>query len=405
MKRLPLVPLLLLLIPLEVHADLIRVPYDYPTITDACEVAQSGDTVGVYPGQYFEYARINPGVSVVGMAPDSMLVWVLPSDPNGPFVVRSGSEPVIIENMTIWAGEYAAVDNSNPNLVIQRCYLYAYDVDATGEFSWLVTPIADFELRNCMIIYATLYGNMFQLGAPAHVLMEDCVIWGVPFEYWDVPAGSRFEFRNNTIDGRFEISIYPTSSTDFSLIVVNSIILYAVCIDPPDTVEWRYNDFIGRWPECGYQEGNFEADPLWCDPWPADPMDYRLQPESPCRGAGENGEDVGARIGICWDPSSVPESAGAIRDFWVSKPWPNPTRRGVTLSLTTGSSHKPVAVEVLDISGRVLRTLRGSQLLEGNVISWDGRVRGGREAPAGVYYLRVRNDGREDVTRKVIVIH
>jgi hypothetical protein len=385
-------------------ADLIRVPYDYPTITDACEVAQPGDTVGVYPGQYFEYARINPGVSVVGMTPDSMLVWVRASGLWGPFATWPGSEPVIIENMTIWGGQYFAVANANPNLVIQRCYLYAYDYYETGDFSYLVSSEADFELRNCMILFGTLVeDNMFQLGQPARVLMEDCVIWGEPFLNWDVPAGSRFEFRNNTIDGAFDVYVHPPYSTDFSLIVVNSITTGVFCTDhAPDTVEWRYNDFFGRWPECGYMEGNFEADPLWCDPWPGE-MDYRLEPESPCRGAGENGEDVGARIGICWDPSSVPESAGAVRDFWVSEPWPNPTRGDVTLSLTTGS-HEPVAVEVLDISGRVLCTLSGSQLLQGNVISWDGRLRGGRKAPAGVYYLRVGNGGREKVTRQVIVI-
>jgi hypothetical protein len=386
-------------------ADLIRVPYDYPTITDACEVAQSGDTVGVYPGQYFELAYINPGVSVVGMAPDSMMVWVGPDEQlEGPFAVRSGSEPVIIENMWIWAGQLCAVFNRNPNLVIQRCYLYAYDFDGSGDFSYLIYSLADFELRNCMILFDTVFGNMFLLNEPARVLMEDCVLWGRPFRDWNVPAGSRFEFRNNTIDGAFEINMEPPHSTDFSLIVVNSIMPGALCGFPPDTLEWLYNDFIGPggWPECGYQEGNFEADPLWCDPWPADPMDYRLEPESPCRGAGENGEDVGARIGICWDPSSVPESAGAIGDLWVSEPWPNPTRRGVTLSLTTGRPER-VAVEVFRHlgPGSAHAEREPAPSRDSHFVGWEAQGRKGSSCRGS--YVRVRN-GSQDVTRRAVVV-
>jgi len=178
--------LLLLLVLARADAGFLRVPYDYPTITEACEVAQSGDTVGVYPGQYFEDARVNPGVTITGVTSDSMLVWVRASTPWGPFVTLPGEDPVIIENMAIWGGRGYVAANQNPNLLIQRCYLYAYDVDGTGEFYFLVESTSDFVIKQCIIVFGTQASNLFSLSGPSHVLMEDCVIWGGPFFYWAI---------------------------------------------------------------------------------------------------------------------------------------------------------------------------------------------------------------------------
>jgi hypothetical protein len=92
------------LLPSASGAGFLRVPYDYPTITEACQVAQAGDTVGVYPGVYYETAYVNPGVTVLGMAADSMLVQVRASSNDPPFLIYPTGDPVIIENMAIWGG-------------------------------------------------------------------------------------------------------------------------------------------------------------------------------------------------------------------------------------------------------------------------------------------------------------
>ena len=393
--------LLLLLVLARADAGFLRVPYDYPTITQACEVAQSGDTVGVYPGQYFESAFVNPGVTITGVTPDSMLVWVRASTHYGPFIALVGEDPVIIENMTIWGGRNWVVANGNPNFLLQRCYLYAYDVEGTGEFQWLIDSTADFTVRQCTIVFGTQAPNLFQLNEPSHVLMEDCVIWGSPFFYWCPPPGSRFEFRNNSIDGELWIELdLGCESTDFSVIVVNSIMNVGLCVDVPDTMEWRYNDFVdpGGWPDCGFQVGNFAADPLYCDPWPGE-LDYRLQPETPCLGAGENGEDVGARIGVCWDPAAVgddPEGVGGLR---LLPPEPNPTSGAVRLSWEAEVG-TDVEIEVLDVGGRLVRRLVGGG--RGTVL-WDGRDSGGREVSGGIYFLHAATGGRQAAKRVVIV--
>lgn len=53
-------------------------------------------------------------------------------------------------------------------------------------------------------------------------------------------------------------------------------------------------------------------------------------------------------------------------------------------------------VEVLDVAGRRVTSLRGT-----TEVQWDGRGGDGRDVPAGVYFLRVRVDG-ETETRRVV---
>jgi hypothetical protein len=49
-------------------------------------------------------------------------------------------------------------------------------------------------------------------------------------------------------------------------------------------------------------------------------------------------------------------------------------------------------VNVYDVAGRLVERVASGQLLEGaHVLSWDGRTRGGRKAPAGIYFIRLRS--------------
>jgi hypothetical protein len=385
------------------EAGFLRVPYDYPTITEACEAAQAGDTVGVYPGFYYENAHVGPGVTVMGVTEDSMLVQVRASSTDPPFLIYPAGDPVIIENMAIWGGHNWLVFNENPNLLVQRCYLNAIG-ESEEDFFWLIASETDFQLKNCMILFANQAPNPFMLGQPSHVLMEDCVVWGTGFGSWCVPAGSRFEFRNNTIDAGFGVNLQgggSCTSTDWSLIVVNSIIRSGWCGDDvPDTLEWRYNDFFSGWtPDCGYQVGNFSADPLFCDEWS---YDYRLQPDSPCLGAGENGEDVGARVGICWDPAGVGTQARGLAGLRLGPPRPNPTSGPVRL-VWKAPSDTPVVFEVLDVRGRLVRRLMAPGTESQGVIVWDGRDARGSEVRGGIYFLRALT-GRDQATRRIVVV-
>jgi hypothetical protein len=295
--------------------------------------------------------------------------------------------------MVIW--------NMNPNLVAQRCYLYAVD-DWDETYFYIIASTTGFTLRQCLIRWWTQADNPFALGEPGgDVLIEDCVIARGEFLSWWVPPGSRFEFRNNTIDDGFNVYVWEGEPTDWSLIVVNCIIRDPWCWgDVPDTLEWRYNDFLSGWtPDCGSEVGNFSADPLFCEEWP---YDYRLQPDSPCLGAGENGEDVGARVGICWDPAGVGAEARGLAGLRLGAPQPNPTSGPVRL-VWEAAPGVPVVLEVLDVRGRLARRLTAPGTESQGVIVWDGRDARGTEMPAGIYFLRALAGG-EEATRRVVIL-
>ena len=88
-------------------------------------------------------------------------------------------------------------------------------------------------------------------------------------------------------------------------------------------------------------------------------------------------------------------------------PYPNPTNSRTAFSFAMPAD-AVVALEILDIRGRRIRTVVRSEMTAGrHVLSWDGRDQGQRPVAAGVYYarLRVRGPGVDDlVTRKVTMV-
>lgn len=83
---------------------------------------------------------------------------------------------------------------------------------------------------------------------------------------------------------------------------------------------------------------------------------------------------------------------------------PNPGRGDVHFQLQTSRATEG-SVEVIDSSGRLLRVLRAGPLPAGEVIlRWDGRDEMGTEAPAGVYFTRVREAGGCAVQTRCVLI-
>jgi len=61
-------------ISVEASSDVIYVPTDYPTIQEAVNHANSGDTIFVYNETYYEHVVINRSVSLVGEDKDSTII-------------------------------------------------------------------------------------------------------------------------------------------------------------------------------------------------------------------------------------------------------------------------------------------------------------------------------------------
>lgn len=104
-------------------------------------------------------------------------------------------------------------------------------------------------------------------------------------------------------------------------------------------------------------------------------------------------------------PASVDVKPGVIRKATFSRsPTPNPTRGEVRFAIALPRTTR-VLLTVHDVTGRMLATLRDTSLPPGeHFVSWDGRARDGRLAPAGRYFIRLAaGDVRE--SRAVSLIH
>ena len=162
-------------------------------------------------------------------------------------------------------------------------------------------------------------------------------------------------------------------------------------------------DWIGFIADQSGADGNFSADPCFCDP---DNGDFHLWNYSPCsqHGCGL----VGALPVACWDVQAIDEPPGnevPERRFSLGPIMPNPCHSTATIRYEVPASFDyPVRITVHDATGRMVRTLIGS--IQGQVhgaISWDGLDDAGRSVPTGIYHCRLRA-GQEELTRPVVVV-
>ncbi len=212
-------------------------------------------------------------------------------------------------------------------------------------------------------------------------------------------------FENCTI--MWWVAPYYQYYSDYALEFVNCIVSEMFTgVDPeymPDVFELRYNDILntqyGPCPECGYQEGNFSADPLFCDEAAGD---YRIQADSPCRGAGEGGEDVGARLGYCYPVAGVEPGHGAPASLGIHA-WPNPASGEVRLALDLppGASAQ---LMVVDAAGTKVWEQEVLGAAGGRELTWEARSRSGAPLPSGVYFARLRSVRGETMSKPVLIV-
>lgn len=104
-----------------------------------------------------------------------------------------------------------------------------------------------------------------------------------------------------------------------------------------------------------------------------------------------------AQTGVADPPGTAPPALA------VGQPWPSPTRSGMSLAVRVAEP-MAVTVDVLDVSGRLVRSLgSGAHFVSGDQrIAWDGRDARGTIVAAGHYFVRVRA-GDDVVIRRVVV--
>jgi hypothetical protein len=153
-----------------------------------------------------------------------------------------------------------------------------------------------------------------------------------------------------------------------------------------------YNNADGDWTGCVADllgsDGNFWADPLFCDQLnPLEP--FALAANSPC--APENNPDcglIGALPVGCVTTDAAerePRDRGSARLSIYPNPF-NP-RTTVAFELRGASS---VEIGVFDLGGALVKRLAVEDFAAGkHALVWDGRDRRGRSVPAGSYVVRI----------------
>ncbi len=147
--------------------------------------------------------------------------------------------------------------------------------------------------------------------------------------------------------------------------------------------------------------GNISLDPLFCNPAGGD---FHLQENSPCRGHSPEDPDCdrqGAWPVGCGASEVADLSEATARDVSIV---PNPASGPLHIAFRVASDG-PVAVTIVDVSGRVVRTLLEGWKPSGDVaVPWDGRDNSGHELAAGVYLALVTRSG-ETVMGRIVLAH
>ncbi|MBP6875250.1 MAG: C39 family peptidase [Candidatus Eisenbacteria bacterium] len=197
-----------------------------------------------------------------------------------------------------------------------------------------------------------------------------------------------------------ENTILSFSSSGGAVYCLSPSAMTLVCSDV-------YGNVGGDWTGCiagqAGVNGNFSADPLFCEPAAGD---FRLHSDSPC--AAENNAGcglVGALAGQC--TASPVDDQGAQLPLAISLgpgiPNPFSTMTSVLLAIPAGEDER-VSVQVYDASGRLLRTLCAEALPPGvRRLAWDGTDDTGGLVGSGLYFLRAKT-AHVNFTRRIVCV-
>jgi hypothetical protein len=85
-------------------------------------------------------------------------------------------------------------------------------------------------------------------------------------------------------------------------------------------------------------------------------------------------------------------------------PRPNPCAGILTIDYTVAADRTAVAIDVYDVAGRRVRSLRRGPASAGDgSVTWDGTTASGHDVAAGVYFVRARM-GEARLERKVVML-
>lgn len=458
MRRLgALIPMAILLLASSVAATTIHVPNDQPTIAAGLAAATEGDTVLVACGEYYEHDLVLPaGVTLRGaegptgcvalsgqgrgrllsgtnLAPASRVEGFILTggavgqtwENGGALYISGGAIDVrdcwFIDNYCNYKGGGIFLNECAATL--EGCTFTANEGEHGGG-GGLSASACELTLRDCVFdANRGIDGGGLML-ADCAPLIERCIFRDNDAWFWggavmlNGNAAPTLRgctlVRNDAYSGGGLWGCYDSAPALENCIVAfntDGSGLYAYPDGAhPTTIGVSCCDVFGN-AEGGYGgdladqtglNGNFAANPLFCDLNGPDGGDLSLAADSPCLPANNDcGVLVGARGQGCDVATAVP-AAPARAALLPNRP--NPFNPSTELRFVLAEP-AVVTLAIHDLAGRRLRLLLdGESRAAGEQrLTWDGRDDAGEALPSGVYLVRLDASGQR-LTQKVTLL-
>ncbi len=247
--------------PLLLHAVIIRVPQDYPTIQQAIDAANGGDIVVVAPGTYNEEITLKADVVVRGSGEGLSIIDG--GSNSGDVVFASGND---IDNETKFQGftvTGAVSGGGMPGGAGIFCNSGAKPDISNNRVEGNDFGIVTWNQSNAYIHNNVVVNQNF----------DGIVISADPVVVNNTVVGNRIGINDGGGYGATVMNNIVTSSTLYGV--------YAVGTPPVLTYNNVWNNAT-NYQNCSPGTGSISADPLYVDP----PNDFHLQTGSPCIDSG-----------------------------------------------------------------------------------------------------------------------
>lgn len=159
---------------------------------------------------------------------------------------------------------------------------------------------------------------------------------------------------------------------------VNAGVLHPLALGSPTVGVWAYN---------AADEANILADLAYVN------IHTNVAP---------GGEIRGQVINIT-GPTDVTLSDAADASAPFLRAFPNPVQDGSCALFYRAPAGTRLAVDVIDVQGRVVRHLHDAEVGGEGSLTWDTRDDAGRPVATGVYFARIAADGKSNVGRLVVL--
>jgi OmpA-OmpF porin, OOP family len=243
----------------------IIVPHDFPTIHTALGEADEGDTVYVSKGTYYENIALVDDVVLIGQ---DMLETVINGQRGAPCVI--GADGAVITNFTITNGQTGILcKNTRP--VIKRNLI----VDNKGAGIHALISLPD--ISNNIIYRNEWTGIFLESSRGTRTSIDHNVI--LENGYCGIFCANRTEIlvRNNILQANKQFGIFIEPKARKTRIINNNIIRNRQPFNKQYAV---------------VHQSNISKEPIYVSPGHPE-YNYFVKPVSPCKGAGENGTDIG----------------------------------------------------------------------------------------------------------------